>query len=229
MKKVVHIIPIGHTKITLTQSMRQFPFHKTILVLGKKLGPGERKARSIAEEIKTDLGSIAEVDYLNVDIDDVYSAAIEIAIAIRVEQKRGNQVKVNASGSLRTIGISCYLASAITGASLYVALPKYEKGRVTGISGVVEIPSFPIREVGAEELTILKNLGKKGPTQSVDELIQRLNSKDKTAPGYQKERARMSYHIKKLRESGFLETKKQGKNLMISLAKLGELYSIGRG
>lgn len=229
MKKVVHIVPVGHTKLTLTEGMRQFPFHKAVLVLGKESSPGEEKAKEVAREIKEDLGGLAETEYLHIDMDDVYLGAIDIAKKIRREQKEGNEVRVNASGSLRTVGISCYLACAVTGANLYLALPSYEDSRIVGIRLVLEIPSFPLKSVGKEELSILRFLLEKGSVDSVDELIQGMNLKDKGSPDYLKERARMSYHIKKLREDGFIETQRRGKNLRISLSRLGELYAVGRG
>jgi DNA-binding transcriptional ArsR family regulator len=228
MKNVVHIIPVGHTKVTLIEGMRQFPFHKIVLVLGKEIGPGEEKAKEIAKEIEKEFGVLVEVEYLHVDVDDVYSTAIDIARVIKSEQGRGNEIKVNASGSLRTVGISCYLACAVTGADLYVALPEYKNEKVRGVRRVLDIPSFPLKEVGKEEFTLLRFLLIKGPTDSVDELIQGIVKIRKSSSDYQKERARMSYHIKKLREGGFIETLKIGKNLKINLTKLGELYSIGR-
>jgi CRISPR-associated protein Csa3 len=228
MKKVVHIIPVGHTKVTLIEGMRQFPFHKVVLVLGKEDGPGERKAVEVAKEIEDEIGSLAEVEFLYIDADNVYSTAIDLAREIKNKQKEGDEVKVNASGSLRTVGISCYLACAVTGAELYVAHPAYENGKVIGIRRVVDIPSFPLKKVGKEELSILSLLKEKGATESVDELIEGLLKINKGADGYQNERARMSYHIKKLKNEGFIETKKIGKSLRISLSSLGKLYTIGK-
>jgi DNA-binding transcriptional ArsR family regulator len=228
MKNVVHIIPVGHTKVTLIEGMRQFPFHKMVLVLGKEIGPGEEKAKDVAKEIEKEFKGLVEIEYLRVDVDDVYATAIDIAKVIKSEQSRGNEIKVNASGSLRTVGISCYLACAVTGADLYVALPEYFDERVKGVRRVLDIPSFPLKEVGREEFTILRFLLKKGSTNSVDELIQGIIKISKSSPDYQKERARVSYHIKKLKEGGFIMTLKIGKNLKINLTKLGELYSIGR-
>jgi CRISPR locus-related DNA-binding protein len=228
MKKVVHIIPVGHTKVTLIEGMRQFPFHKVVLVLGKEEGPGEKKAVEVAKEIEDEFGHLAEVEVLYIDADNVYSTAIDLAREIKNKQQEGNEVKVNASGSLRTVGISCYLACAVTGAELYVALPSYENGKVSGIRRVLDVPSFPIKEVGKEELSILSLLKEKGATESVDELIQNLLKIKKGAAGYQNERARMSYHIKKLKNEGFIETQKRGKLLWISLTNLGKLYTIGK-
>ena|SRR3990172_629615 len=229
MKKVVHIIPVGHTKLTLTEGMRQFPFHKIILVLGKERTPGEEKAINVANDIEKEFGAIAEIEYLHVDMDDIYMAAIDMAKTIKAEQDNGNTVKVNTSGSLRTMGISSYLACSVTGAEMYLALPSYKNGSVTGITQIIEVSSFPLKEVGSEELSILSFLLERRAVGSVDELIQWVNKKSKGSKGYLKERARMSYHIKKLREGGFIETEKRGKNLGIILTKLGELYSVGRG
>ena len=116
----------------------------------------------------------------------------------------------------------------MTGAELYVALPTYEDGKISGIQRVLDIPAFPLKEVGSEELAILHFLTEHGPMDSVDDLIQGVNGIEKNTPGFKKERARMSYHIKKLREGGFIDTRKEGKNLKISLTPLGELYSTGK-
>ena len=228
MKKVVHIIPVGHTKVTLIEGMKQYPFHKLILILGKQKSSGEAKARKIADEIKKEFTGIAIVKYHYVDIDDIYQTAIEIAKVVVEEQKEQNEVKINASGSLRTIGISCYLASSLTGAELYVSLPSYEDGNVAGIKKVVEIPAFPVKEIGSEELKILKFLHKKGPVESLDSLIEGINLGNISKNTHLKERARMSYHIKKLKKDGFIKTHRLGKNLKIEISRLGELYNISR-
>ena len=228
MKKTVHIIPVGHTKTTLTEGMRQFPFHKIVLVLGKDTGPGEQKAEVVAAEIQSEFEKVAEIETLHVELDDIYTAAIAIAKQIKAEEKQGNTVMVNASGSLRTVGISCYLACSVTGAKLYVALPAYEKGKPAGIRKVQTVPPAPLKEAGKEEQLILKYLNLHGTLDSVDTLIQGLKEINKSAQDYQKERARMSYHIKKLRNNGFIETRKEGKNLRIGLTPLGRLISVGR-
>jgi DNA-binding transcriptional ArsR family regulator len=228
MKKIVHIIPVGHTKRTLIEGMRQFPFHKIILVLGRENTAGEEKAKKVAREIQKEFKEIAEIEYLYVDVDDVHSTALDMARLIKSEQKKGHHVKVNASGSLRTVGISSYLGCAVTGADLYVALPSYKDGEIKGVRRILEIPQFPLKAIGKEEISILSSLLKNGPTNSADELIMRLNEKTKNSPDYQKERARMSYHIKKLQGEGFIDTQRKGKNLKITLSKIGEIYAVGK-
>jgi hypothetical protein len=228
MKKTVHIIPVGHTKTTLTEGMRQYPFHKIVLILGKGKGPGEEKAEAVAAEIRSEFEKVAEIEEVHVELDEIYPTAITIAEKIRAEEKMGNVVMVNASGSLRTVGISCYLACAITGATLYVALPAYEDNRLTGIRQVLVVPPAPLKDVGTEELSILKYLLKHGTLDSVDTLIQGLRGLGKNSQSYQKERARMSYHIKKLRGNSFIETSKTGKNLKIALTSLGRLIAVGK-
>jgi len=229
MKRFAHIIPVGHTKETLMEGMRQYPFHKVVLLLGKELSPGEERAREIADEMEEELSSLAEVRRLHVDLDSIYDAAIDIAKAIAEERKAGYEVLVNASGSLRTIGISSYLACALTRTRLYVAVPAYESGRITGIRKVVEVPLFPVKEIGEEELLILQHLQNKTSVSSLTELIEGVSSLGRGSSAYNREKARMSYHVKKLREEGLIEAVKKGKNLHMSLTPLGRLYCVGKG
>ncbi len=228
MKKTVHIIPVGHTRVTLVEGMRQFPFHKIILVLGKEMVSGEKKAEGVARDIEEEFSKIAEVEVLRISIDDVYRGAIDIAGKIKSEQESGNEVLVNASGSLRTVGISCFLACTVTGAVLYVALPSYKGDAISGVRRVLEIPTYPLKRIGEQELGILNFLITKNSVNSVDELIEGLGFKKASSKNFLKERSRISYHIKKLREEGFIKTEKIGKNLRISLTSLGELYFKGR-
>lgn len=227
MQRITHIMPVGHTKTTLLEGLRQYPFHRLIMVLGKEMTPGEEKARKLAKELEETLKTISEIEYLYVDIDDVYSAAIDITAAIRRETEKGHDVKINASGSVRTLGISCYLASALTGTKLYIAVPSYKEDVITGIRKVLEIPHYPLKKIGENEEVILKELALR-PSKSVDELLNRLD-KDMTSESIQRERAKISYHLKKLREDGFITTQKKGKKQELHLTRLGKLFSAAQG
>lgn len=225
MEKVVHFIPVGHTKITLTEGMRQFPVHKIILILGKEKGAGEQKAREIAEDIIREFKHLGETETLTVDLDDIYSTALALTKAIKKEQSEGNHVKVNASGSLRTAGISCYISSAITGADMYIAIPSYEDGIITGVKQVINIPRFPLKRFGKSEHKILNLLLKKGPVKSLDMLIKEMKGGEIKKSSYLKERAKISYHIKKLKKEEMIETVREGKNLRIDLTQFGKVYA----
>jgi len=181
-------------------------------------------SQSIQEIIK-EFKPVVEIEHLIVDLDDIYSTALSLTKAIKHEQNDGNVVKINASGSLRTVGISCYISSAITGADMYIAIPAYNDGMITGVKEVVDIPRFPLKRFGKTEHRILDLLLKKGPVKSLDSLIRELNGGEVKKSSYLKERAKISYHINKLKREELIETVREGKNLRISLSRFGEVYA----
>lgn len=232
MEKIAHIVPVGHTKLKLLESLRQFPMQKVILLLGKDRNlEGEDKARQTAMDLRIDIKAIAEVEEETIDKEDVLQCALDITRIISKERKDGFEVKLNATGSMRTVGIGCYIAALVTGAEIYSGLSAYdEAGENIGIKKILHIPPFPIKDISKEQFKILKGLsGNGGSVNSVDELISIVNpeaSPDRS--DYQKERARFSYHLKELKKDGFIETEKEGKNVKVGLSKIGEIYVIGK-
>ncbi|MFQ6136879.1 MAG: DUF6293 family protein [Candidatus Hydrothermarchaeales archaeon] len=232
MEKISHIVPVGHTKLKLLESLRQFPLQKVILLLGKDRNlEGEDIARQTAMDLRMDIKAIADVEEELVDKEDVLQCALDITNIIWREREEGYEVKLNATGSMRTVGIACYIAALVTGVDIYSGFSAYnEKGEKIGIKKILPIPPFPIKEVPKERFLMLQRLySNGGSVNSVDELISLVNSDIKPGSSdYQKERARFSYHIKELKKDGFVETEKEGKNLKVRLSKIGEIYVVGR-
>lgn len=231
MKKVVHIIPVGFTKPTLIESMKNYPFHRVYLVLGREETEAELRARKLADEIEEDISGIAEVLRIKVSFDDIYSSSAEIIKIIKREKKLGNEVMLNISGSMRSLAIACYLAASLCGVKAYIGLPEYHGDAVVGISRVVEVPLFPIREVNGEKLEILKILFERKQLSSIDELISILKPeifKKSRARDYLKERSRISYHLKELEKGKFIKSEKKGKRKVLELTELGYLYALAR-
>jgi len=230
LKQVTHIVPVGHTKEKLVDSIRQFPVHKVILVVGKDRGvSGEDKVYITAREIERELKGFVEIEWRKVDKLDVLNGAIDILKIVKEERARGREVKINVTGSLRTIGIACYIAALVTNIEIYSALPAYKNGKVVGIKEISPIPFFPIKELPEEQMQILRALQGNG-VASIDELIARLKPKlKKGTRDYANERARLSHHLKLLREDGFVEGEKAGKNVKLKLSKIGEIYAMGKG
>ena len=228
IKQVTHIVPVGFTKEKLIEGIKQFPFHKIILVLGKEEVSGERRARRTAKEIERAFKDIAEVEYLYVDKEDVLNASLELIKAIKRERSEGREVMLNASGSLRNLSIACYISALLSNAKIYTTISKYEDGEVVGVEKVVPIPFIPIRDVSDEQMEILKALKREAP--SIDELIYRMKPEiRKGSNEHNSERARVSHHLRKLKKWGLVDTEKAGKNLRIRLTKLGKVYVAGRG
>lgn len=230
LKQITHIVPVGHTKEKLVDSVRQFPVHKVILIVGQDLNvSGEDKVYKTAEEIEKELKGFVEIEWRNVDKLDVFSSAIDILKIVKEEKGKKREVKINVTGSLHTIGIACYIVALVTGTEIYSALPAYKNGKVVGIKEIFSIPFFPIKEVPEEQMEILRALQGNG-VASVDELISRLKpklEKDNTRE-YANERARLSHHLKILRKDGFLDAEKAGKNVKLRLSRIGEIYAMGK-
>jgi len=232
IRKTVHIIPVGFTKPTLLESMKNYKFNRVYLVLGEEKSSAEKHAIELADEIERDVKGVAEVERIEIALDDIYSSAAKIIGIIKKEVKEGNEAKINISGSMRTTAIACYLAASICDAGVYIGLPKYADGeKVVGITKVVEVPLFPIKEVEGERLEIIKILLGRKEISSIDELISLLSPQIFTKRGsgsYLKERSRISYHLKMLEGDGFIKTAKKGKRKVLELTELGYLYALGK-
>lgn len=229
LKQVTHIVLVGHTKETLIDGVKQFPMHKIILIVGKDPNvTGESKVYDTANEIEQELKSFANIEQRKVDKLDVFSGTIDILRIIKEERAKEHDVKINISGSLRTVGIACYIAALVTGTEIYSALPEYKDRKVIGIKEIFTIPFFPIKEVHHEQMQILKVLEGNG-VASVEELITKLKPElNKETNEYTNERSRLSHHLKSLRKDGFLESEKAGKNVKLRLSRIGEIYAMGR-
>jgi len=216
MTCVVHIVPVGHTKETLIGSLRRFPVDRVVLVLGKnKEAEGEKRARKVAAGLKKDLGSIPWEE-LFLDLDDVSSVALAVSERISRERAKGCEVLINLSGSLRSAGVGCYLAALVMGARAYIGLPEYRNGKVVGVREVGEVPLVPLKDLSSEKKDILKAL-LSGPRLMGELLLEETES----------ERSRLSYHLKDLKKDGLVDTKKEGRNLKVSLTFAGQLYAGG--
>ena len=228
----VHIVPVGFSKEKLLESLRHYPFQKVYLLVGRDHLEREEDVRRIAEELKQDLEVIAEVEKVEVEKEDVLEAAKEILEIINSEKAKGNEVMVNISGSMRTLAIASYIAASLSGARVYSGISRYnEEGKPIGVHRTVDIPLFPVKKLSKKKEAILKILYEsEDKASSLEEIIRKL--KPELEPGskkYNAERSLVSYHVNALKEEGFVETEKVGKNLLVKLTKLGEVYLLGKG
>lgn len=225
MKGVTHIVPVGHTKETLVESLRCFPVSKVVLVLGDKPEvESEKIARGVAEKVKAEMGSVP-CEEIYVDLNDVLSIALTLVRKIKAEIKQGCEVKLNLSGSLRSVDIAGYMAALVTSTPVYVGIPAYDGKDIIGIKGIQNMPLVPIKELLSEKKEIMHLL------ESVDEMylediIKKLRP-DLQKEDYDRERSRLSYHIKDLKDDGFVETRKEGRSLKIRLSEIGRIYVEG--
>jgi CRISPR-associated protein Csa3 len=246
------LVFIGHTKeriIESIRSIRSFSIDKIILVVGEQESTGEEKARGIAEELSQDLKTFFDVETVRIDKKDVMRAAQQIMGMIRSEQASGRDVLLNMSGSLRTFSIAAYIAGCITGSKMITAIPEYdENDNEIGIEDIIELPALPLNTLKEEQLRILAAVGgdlrespstpsrkkktsaskaksRSGGVSSLDELVLLLDPKiKKGTDAFATERSRLSHHLKNFESMGLVTKTKSGKNVVVRLTGLGEMF-----
>lgn len=225
LKIVTHIVPVGFTAAKLIEGIKQFPVHKVVIVTAGK----DKRVKKAAREVEKAFKGYAEVERRSVDPEDVYQATLDFIEIIGAERKAGRTVMINAAGSLRNLTLASYIAAQVTKAEIYSSHSRYDKkGMPIGITKIIEVPYFPICDPPKEQIEVLEALSQ-GDVESIDELIARMRPEiKKGTKEHGNERARVSKHISKLRDNGYVETDKLGKTVNLRLSKMGEVYVAGK-
>ncbi len=224
-KIYTHLVPVGFSSEKLIASLKQFPVHK-IIILTHTGDENNGKVESVVNNVMQAFKGF-EIQNRVVERENVLDSSLEILAIIREEVKEGRTVKINISGGLRNIGISAYIASLVSNVPIYSDIPEYTDKDTYRLRGILDIPLFPIKELASEQITMLEKLG--NGVESVDELISRLKPElEKGTTDFSNERSRLSHHIRKLSNEGFIETERTSKNLIIRKSKLGKIYMQGR-
>jgi CRISPR-associated protein Csa3 len=224
-KMFTHLVPVGFSADKLIESIKQFPVHK-IIILTHKSDEEQEMVQSAVKSIKKAFKGF-EVENRTIERENILESSLEILEIIESEVKAGSTVKINISGGLRNIGISAYIVSLVSNVPIYSDVPEYTNKETYHLKGILDIPLFPIKDLAKEQLSILDKL--EDGVESVDDLIARLKPElEKGTTDFGNERSRLSHHLKKLTNAGFIETKKVSRNLVIRKSKLGAIYMKGR-
>jgi len=226
MSKFVHLIPIGTGKNRLLESLKKcgHPFHKVYLIITKS---SEDEYKRIADQIENSLRAIAEVERIYVDAVNIYAIVIELIKITRNEMKEGNIVLINVSDCPGTVSLACYIAAQLSKSKLYIGLPEYRNNEEIGVKEVMELVFPPLKRISNDKLTIIKIIKENGNSvDSINKLIELIEGKIKDAKKYMAQRARMSYHLKKLEDDGLIRMIREGKNVKIILTELGKAYAL---
>jgi len=228
MDEETHFVPVGHTPKTLIDSLRRFPVAKVVFIIGDKPEQdSEKKARQVVRDVKKALGDL-EYEQIEVNPEDITTSALRIASEINKQKSRGKKVRMNLSGSLRTIGAAAYIAALVTNSEAYVGIPEYKDNGVVGIKTIVGVPLIPVIQLSDKKRDILRCI--KDSQISLDDIASCLQPKlKKSSPGYLNEKSLISHHISDLKEGKFVETDKDGRTLMVELTLLGKIYLQGCG
>ncbi|MFZ2455930.1 MAG: DUF6293 family protein [Candidatus Altiarchaeia archaeon] len=221
MTSIVHIVPLGCDPQVLIGSIRHFPVDRVVLVSGTDASsPREKEAEDAAAAVRKGLGSV-RCDVFHADIGDLESVVLSLVEKIISEKRSGFAVLVNLSGSAGPLGIASYLAALSTGSAVYIGLPEYKDGGITGVRKVLSVPLLPLKELLAEKRDIIRALGKNREGLMLEDLIKKAGKLREASS----ERSRLSYHISDLKKDGLVESFKKGRNVLVKPTLAGLLYS----
>jgi len=224
-----HIVFVGNQKDRLIESisaLREIPFSKLFLIVGEdKNKASEQNIKKIAKQIQTELKMLWDIDIRAVDKQSVLKAANQLFTMITEEKMIGNDVFLNTSGSTHTLSVGAYIAACMTGSKMITAIPKYDDmGEEIGIEEVIEIPVIPVDYPGEEQRHIITLIGE--GVESLDSLIFMITPDiEKDSKEFRSERSRLSHHLSKLEEAGFIKKAKKGRNISIRLTELGRMLA----
>ncbi|NHI94902.1 MAG: hypothetical protein EAX96_20605 [Candidatus Lokiarchaeota archaeon] len=213
--------------IRLLEGIKRFPLNKLVLLVGKDVElEGEPRVIKIADDLEATFQNIATIKRHAIDKEAIYPATIDILKIILDEVKDNHDVLLNLSGSLRHMAIACYMAAVVSNTKAISVIPKYSENFLEiGVKNVYTVPSFPIKEINEERMTILKML----TTEKIESLQQLMTLLygNKSLQVQNKMRAKLSYYVKDLLEDGFIEKKKTGKTVQLSLTEMGDIFLLG--
>jgi len=224
-----HVVFVGHHKDRLIESisaLREIPFSKLFLIIGEDDNlPGEQIVKNVANDIQNELNKLWDLEIRRIDKKSVLKASNQLLKIIQEEKLKGNDVLLNASGSLRTLSVGAYIAACMTRSRMITSIPRYDDaGEEVGVEEIIEIPVIPVDYPGEEQRHIITLIG--DGVDSLDSIIFMITPDiQKDSKQFRSERSRLSHHLSKLEEAGFIKKEKRGRNISIKLTELGKMLS----
>nr|MDO8113535.1 DUF6293 family protein [Candidatus Sigynarchaeota archaeon] len=220
----IQLVFVGLHAQRLIESIRMVGgvFDKIVLVKGEdKDIEGEGLCWETTNTLEKALSQLWKVEVVMMSKLDVLKAISQILGVIKGARDKGDQVVINASGSMRTLAIAGYFAACITSSRFFTVLPKYgEDGKEIGAEKLIPVPLLPVTFPGEEQLALISAIGE--GVETLDDLVIKVNpSIVKDSQDFRNERSRISHHLSKLEESNFIAREKKGRNIRIKVSELG--------
>jgi len=220
----VHVMPLGFEEQRAYLAADQLKADKVVLITH----PDTDRYVSTVESELTEKGIESRV--VRTNIFDLYSSLGAIAEAIHEHRKE--QVFVNISTGGKITAIAGMIACMVTGAEpYYVQAKDYETNIPKGIASIKSLPRYPIEAPDAQQIQVLDYIKEKrdeGKIPTKGDLIQYSESAglpfiaNHDVEDKGKYRLLDNHIIHPMREKGYIEVKKVGRQKEISLTKNGE-------
>ena len=223
----VHIMPVGYEYERIVQPAEKFRADIVVLI-----GHDEDTEGSVGDEHLED--AIDALENLGIDIEarecnifDLYSSMG--AIAELIAEHEDNEVFVNVSTGSKVTAIAGMIASMVLDSTpYYVRAKDYEKDP-GDIEEYTELPTYPIDAPDAEQVDVLKFIDRfskqQGPPTKGDVIHfseqSNLEYVSRNVAGKGKYRLLDTHIVEPLKERGYIQETKQGRNKILSLTDDG--------
>lgn len=223
----VHIMPVGYEYERIVQPAEDFRADIVVLIGHEEDKEGSDGDQHLADAITAleDMG--VEIKPEECDIFDLYSSMGTIAEAIA--EHEDDEVFVNVSTGSKVTAIAGMIASMVLDSTpYYVRAMDYDKDP-DDIQGTMELPTYPIDAPDAEQVDVLKFINRSSekvgpPTKG--EIIHfseqfNLDYISRNVAGKGKYRLLDTYIVEPLKERGYIEESKQGRNKILTITDDG--------
>lgn len=225
----VHIMPVGYEYERIVQPAEEFRADIVVLI-GHEDDPegsdGDRYLRDARKAID-DLD--IEIEQRTCDIFDLYSSMG--AIAQSITDHEDDEVYVNVSTGSKVTAIAGMIASMVLDSTpYYVRAKDYESDPAPNdIREKTELPTYPIDAPDSEQVDVLQFIEKytqeEGPPTKGDVIHfsekYNLDYVSRNVAGKGKYRLLDTHIVEPLKERGYIEESKQGRNKILTLTDDG--------
>lgn len=223
----VHIVPVGYEYERVIQPAEKFRADVVVLI-GHEDDPEDSKGQEhLADAIEAmeELG--VEIEAKECDIFDLYSSMGTIAESIA--EHEDDEVFVNVSTGSKVTAIAGMIASMVLESTPYYVRAKDYENDPDDIQDFTELPTYPIDAPDSEQVDVLQFIERytetQGPPTKGDVIFFseqfNLDYVSRNVAGKGKYRLLDTHIVEPLKERGYIEESKQGRNKILSITEDG--------
>lgn len=229
VRERVHVMPVGYEYQRVIEPAEEFKADRVVLIEHEEDEEGS-KGRDHWNDV-LDYFKKSEIDYdtKECDIFDLYSSLGTIAETVSAH--RDDDVYINVATGSKVTAIAGMIASMVLGATgYYVKANTYDEGTPKDISEFSNLPQYPIDAPDQQQVAILEFIetwtSHEGPPtkgETINFSEQRnLDYIARNVAGKGKYRLLDTHIVEPLKQRGWIEESKQGRNKVLSITSDGE-------
>lgn len=223
----VHIMPVGYEYERIVQPAEKFRADIVVLIGHEEDTEGSAGHERLSSAIQALEDLDVHIEARECDIFDLYSSMG--AIAESIAEHEDDEVFVNVSTGSKVTAIAGMIASMVLDSTPYYVRAKNYENDPDDIEHFTELPTYPIDAPDAEQVDVLKFIDRfskqQGPPTKGDVIHFseqfNLDYVSRNVAGKGKYRLLDTHIVEPLKERGYIEDAKQGRNKILSLTDDG--------